>query len=86
MPHLEVCPSVVDFGNLVCEHQITCQPLTLTNIGSKQGDFVLWVDQLPSYFKLSPTRVKLSPGESVDVKVIYILVYCGIHTNGRVIS
>ena len=69
MPRLEVCPSVVDFGNLACEHQITSQQLTLTNAGSKQGDFMLLVDQLPSYFKVSPTTVTLSPGETVHIKV-----------------
>ncbi len=74
MPRLEVCPSVIDFGNLVCEHQITSQQLTLTNTGSKQGKFIFLVDQLPSLFKVSPTKVTLSPGEAVHVKVTSIIL------------
>ena len=69
MPCLEVCPSVIDFGNLVCEHQITSQQLVLTNSGSKHGNFMFLVDQLPSCFKVSPIKVTLSPGEAVHVKV-----------------
>ena len=75
MPQLEVCPSVIDFGDLVCEHQITCQSLTLTNTGSKKGNFMFLVDQLPSCFKVLPTQWTLLPGEAVDVKVTSILFY-----------
>lgn len=88
MPRLEVCPSVIDFGNLVCEHQITSQQLTLTNTGSRQGNFVFLVDQLPSVFKVSPTKVTLSPGEAVHIKVTStqecILLILGICFNSHI--
>lgn len=67
----EFCPSEIDFGCLVCEHQLACHSLTITNTGSKEGDFMFLVDELPSYVTITPVQMTLKPGQSVDIKVTY---------------
>ena len=69
MPQLEFSPSVIDFGYLVCEHQLAHQSLTITNTGSKTGTFSFLADQVPHGITVSPTQMKLEPGQVADIKV-----------------
>ena len=69
MPQLEFSPSVIDFGYLVCEHQLAHQSLTITNTGSKAGFFSFVADQVPHGITVSPMQMKLEPGQVADIKV-----------------
>ena len=81
MPRLEFCPSVIDFGSLVCEYQLICRSLTITNTGSKEGSFLLLADQLPCCFTVSPIQIKLEPRNTVDINVSMKLIqHLGIYT------
>lgn len=79
MTHLEFSPSLIDFGYLVCEHQLACRSLTVTNAGSKTGKFSFLADQLPHGITISPMQMMLEPGQAVDVKVSVILINTYIH-------
>lgn len=66
---IEVSSSVVSFGSLVCEHQISSRGFTVKNTGTKEGGFTIHTSSLPFYFTVSPKEGKLQPNQSVDIMV-----------------
>ena len=69
MPQLEFYPSAINFGHLVCEHQLVHRSLIISNTGLKDGRFLFLDDQLPNCVTVSPMQGTLSPGQAIDIKV-----------------
>lgn len=69
MPQLVFSPTVVDFGHLVCERQLTSRLLKITNSGFKLAKVICLVDRLPSSITVSPEQAELEPGGMVYIKV-----------------
>lgn len=70
MPQLQVHPSAINFGHLVCEHQLVHHSLTISNAGLKEGKFSFLIGQLPNCVTVSPLQGTLKPGQALDIKVI----------------
>ncbi len=71
-PCIAVDSTIVDFGHLVSEHQITSRRFTVCNKGARDGGFSLTTHSLPPHFTLSATGGRLSPGQSLEIQVVYL--------------
>ena len=72
-PLIGVDSSVVDFGCLVNEHQITSRWFTVRNTGTKEGSFIVHTSSLPSAFTVATTEGRLRPGQALDIVVSLLL-------------
>ena len=68
-PNLEVTPRLVEFGAVVCEHQLVARSFTLRNTGSRLGGFRLDVSSMPQQFRVHPTNGRVAPAQEIEVKV-----------------
>ena len=72
-PVIGVDSSVVDFGCVVNEHQITSRRFTVCNTGTKEGSFIVHTSSLPPAFTVATTEGRLNPGQALDIVVSLLL-------------
>ena len=68
-PSLSLSSAVLDFGNVVGEHQTVTNAVAITNVGTATGRYSVSARHLPDSIIVAPQAGELPPGQQQCVAV-----------------
>ena len=70
-PSFSLSSTVLDFGNVVGEHQTVTNAITITNVGTATGRYLVSASHLPDYITIAPQAGEIPAGQKQCVVVSY---------------
>ena len=68
-PSFSLSTTVLDFGNVVGEHQTVTNAVTLTNVGTAAGKYLVSARHLPDYITVAPQAGEIPAGQQQRITV-----------------
>ena len=60
---------MLDFGNVVGEHQTVMNAVTMTNVGTAMGKYLVSARHLPDYITVAPQAGEIPAGQQQCIAV-----------------